>query len=56
MHMGHFVISETNESNKEQVLNLEVVDVIKRYGAVEIVCVSFSNLAKTSLVNHTLGN
>ncbi|KAF7831146.1 armadillo repeat-containing protein 7 isoform X1 [Senna tora] len=45
-----------NESNKEEVLKPEVVDVIKRYAAAETVCVSFSNLAKAFLDKHLSGN
>ena len=40
-----------NASNKEEILKAEVVDVIKRYAAAEVVSVSFSNLAKAFLDN-----
>ncbi|KAK4278074.1 hypothetical protein QN277_015969 [Acacia crassicarpa] len=43
-----------NESNKEEVLKPEVVDVIKRYADAETVSVSFSNLAKAFLDKHLL--
>lgn len=45
-----------NESNNEEVLKPEVVDVIKRYAAAETVSVSFSNLAKAFLDKHLSGN
>ncbi|KAL5102106.1 hypothetical protein RYX36_006433 [Vicia faba] len=45
-----------NDSNKEEVLKPEVVDVIKRYAAAEEVSVSFSNLAKAFLDKHLSGN
>ncbi|KAK7250630.1 hypothetical protein RIF29_33176 [Crotalaria pallida] len=45
-----------NESNKEEVLKPEVVDLIKRYAAAEEVSVSFSNLAKAFLGKHLSGN
>ncbi|GMY33375.1 armadillo repeat-containing protein 7 [Fagus crenata] len=41
-----------NASNKEEILKAEVVDVIKRYAAAEVVSVSFSNLAKAFLDKH----
>lgn len=45
-----------NESNKEEVLKAEVIDVIKRYAAAADVSVSFSNLAKAFLDKHLSGN
>ncbi|XP_027332634.1 armadillo repeat-containing protein 7 [Abrus precatorius] len=45
-----------NESNKEEILKPEVVDVIKRYAAAKEVSVSFSNLAKAFLDKHLSGN
>lgn len=44
-----------DESNKEEVLKPEVIDVIKRYAAAEEVSVSFSNLAKAFLDKHLSG-
>lgn len=41
-----------NESNKEEIVKPEVVDVIKKYAAAESVSVSFSNLAKAFLDKH----
>ena len=41
-----------NESNKEEIVKPEVVDVIKRYAAAESVSVSFSNLANAFLDKH----
>ncbi|XP_020234139.1 armadillo repeat-containing protein 7 [Cajanus cajan] len=41
-----------NESNKEEILKPEVIDVIWRYAASEEVSVSFSNLAKAFLNKH----
>ena len=45
-----------NESNKEEVLKSEVIDVIKRYVAADNVSVSFSNLAKAFLDKHLSEN
>ncbi|KAG4964021.1 hypothetical protein JHK86_040889 [Glycine max] len=45
-----------NESNKEEILRPEVVDVIRRYAAAEEVSVSFSNLAKAFLSKHLAEN
>ncbi|KAK7274143.1 hypothetical protein RIF29_15220 [Crotalaria pallida] len=45
-----------NDSNKEEVLKPEVVDLIKRYAAAEEVSVSFSNLAKAFLDKHLSWN
>lgn len=41
-----------NESNKEEILGPEVVDVIKRYAAAGAVRVSFCNLAQAFLDKH----
>ncbi|CAJ1970820.1 unnamed protein product [Sphenostylis stenocarpa] len=45
-----------NESNKEDILKPEVIDIIRRYAAAEAVCVGFSNLAKAFLNKHLSGN
>ncbi|OIV93711.1 hypothetical protein TanjilG_16562 [Lupinus angustifolius] len=45
-----------NESNKDEVLKPEVVDLIKRYSVAEEVSLSFSNLAKAFLDKHLSGN
>ncbi|XP_054795490.1 uncharacterized protein LOC129300917 isoform X1 [Prosopis cineraria] len=45
-----------NESNKEEVLKPEVIDVIQRYAAAETVSASFSNLAKAFLDKHLSNN
>lgn len=45
-----------NESNKEEILKPEVIDVIRRYAAAEEVSVSFSNLAKAFLNKHLSGD
>ncbi|CAL0313193.1 unnamed protein product [Lupinus luteus] len=45
-----------NESNKDEVLKPEVVDLIKRYAAAEEVSLSFSNLARAFLDKHLSGN
>lgn len=41
-----------NDSNKDEVLRPEVVDVIKRYAAAGAVSVGFSNLAQAFLDKH----
>lgn len=41
-----------NESNKEEIVRPEVVDVIKKYAAAGSVSVNFSNLAKAFLDKH----
>lgn len=41
-----------DESNKEEILKPEVVDVIKRYASAGAVSVSFSNLAQAFLYKH----
>ncbi|RDX69062.1 Armadillo repeat-containing protein 7 [Mucuna pruriens] len=45
-----------NESNREEILKPEVIDVIRRYAAAEEVNVNFSNLAKVFLNKHLSGN
>ncbi|KAK1574930.1 hypothetical protein Q3G72_001066 [Acer saccharum] len=45
-----------NKTNKEEILKPEVVGVIRRYAAAEIVNVSFSNLAKAFLDKHVVEN
>ncbi|KAE9597963.1 hypothetical protein Lal_00029560 [Lupinus albus] len=45
-----------NESNKDEVLKPEVLDLIKRYAAAEEVSLSFSNLAKAFLDKHLSRN
>ncbi|XP_061988890.1 uncharacterized protein LOC133707355 [Rosa rugosa] len=45
-----------NTSNTEEIMNPEVVDVMKRYAAAEAANVSFSNLAKAFLDIHVSKN
>ncbi|KAK7397060.1 hypothetical protein VNO78_18227 [Psophocarpus tetragonolobus] len=44
-----------DESNKDNILKPEVIDVIRRYAAAEEVSVSFSNMAKSFLSKHLTG-
>ncbi|KAF9619004.1 hypothetical protein IFM89_003907 [Coptis chinensis] len=44
-----------NNSNKEEILKPEVVEVIKRYAAAGAVSVSFSNLAQAFMEKHLPG-
>lgn len=45
-----------NQSNKDEILKPEVMDVIERYAAAEAVSISFSNLAKAFLDKHVSRN
>ncbi|GLT46005.1 hypothetical protein SLA2020_197970 [Shorea laevis] len=45
-----------NQSNKDEILKPEVMDVIERYAAAEAVSTSFSNLAKAFLDKHVSRN